>query len=251
VNEQEAADLFSKQLDRLLAGEPITADLADDEALRGRLSLADDLSGVGFQASSSAQAAFQNQLETWFGPANAWTTPKPSYRRWNTMPAKILALIVSVLVTITIGAVALVISVLVVIRSFIPGMAPGTPTPTLTATPPLTATSTPISSTTSTPLPSLTSTAVPTGTLTATPMLSPTMPGEVDTIDAITVVITIEIEIDDLVPGLVPGDDGDHDDGGGGGGNCPGCGDDYSDHNRGHGNDPDHHDEDNPGRGGH
>jgi hypothetical protein len=62
-------------------------------------------------------------------------------------------------------------------------------------------------------------------------------------IDVITVAITIEIEIGDLIPGLMPGDDGDHDDEGNGRG-----GDDYHDHNRGHGNDPDHHDEDNPGR---
>jgi hypothetical protein len=51
------------------------------------------------------------------------------------------------------------------------------------------------------------------------------------------VIVTIEIEIGDLIPGLPPlDDDGDHDD------------EDSGDHNRGHGNDPDHDDEDNPGR---
>jgi hypothetical protein len=49
--------------------------------------------------------------------------------------------------------------------------------------------------------------------------------------------ITIDIRLDDLVPGLPPaGDDEDDGDGKRNG-----------DHNRGHGNDSDHHDEDNPG----
>jgi hypothetical protein len=69
------------------------------------------------------------------------------------------------------------------------------------------------------------------------------MASTVDMIDAITVVITIEIEIDDLIPGLMPGEDGDYENEDNGHG-----GDDYHDHNRGHDNDPDHHDEDNPGR---
>ena len=57
----------------------------------------------------------------------------------------------------------------------------------------------------------------------------------------------IAIDLDGiLVPGYRGGDSDDDDDdyGGGGGGH-------HGDHDRGHGNDSDHHDEDNPGRSGH
>ena len=246
MNEQGIADIFSEQVDQLLRGEspaPLAPDVeassgeeasSDEEGLGELLTLANDLSGIGFQASPTAQAAFQNRLENWFGPTSGQIPSQPKYRRWEPMPGKLLALIVAILVTITIGAITVVISILILIRGTIPGVPPGTPTPPLTSTPPGTAV---------TSIPSLTSTPVSTQTVTATPVASPTIASTIDTIDVITVVITIEIEVDGLIPGLAPGD--------GGGGDCAGCDDDYHDHNRGHGNDPDHHDEDNPGRSRH
>ena len=240
MNEQQSADLFSQQLDRLLQGQTPTPPPPGDEGFQELLSLADELSQVSFQAGPIAQAAFQSQLESWFGPGSGPTIPGPKYGRWNTMAGKLIALIVSILVAVAIGALTLVIAILVVIRAVIPGVTPGTPTPTLTGTPPATATTTPVSSLTSTPVAS--------GTVTSTLMPSPTIVSTIDTIDTITVVVTIEIDIDDLVPGQLPHDGGDHDD------DDDDDDDDhngYQDHNRGHGNDPDHHDEDNPGRGHH
>jgi len=227
VNEQQSADFFSEQVGRLLRGEPTLPAPAGDEGLQDILGLANELAEVRFQASPGAQAAFQQQLEGWFGPKHTGGAPRPKHGRWNTMSGKLLALIISILVTVSTGAIAVVITILVVIRGFMPGGPTVTPTPTLSSTPPVTQTATPV--------PSLTATVVPTQTVTGTLVASPTVASTVDTIEAITVVVTIEIGIDELVPGLLPGDHGDHDD------------DDHDDHDRGHGNDPDHHDEDNPG----
>jgi len=236
VNEQQSADLFSQQLDRLVHGEPPTPPSPGDEGFQELLSLAGELSQVRFQASPIAQAAFQSQLESWFGPGSGPTISGPKYGRWNTMPGKLIALIVSILIAVTIGALTLVIAIMVVIRAVIPGATHGTPTPTLTGTPPATATTTPVSSLTSTPVAS--------GTVTSTVVASPTIVSTIDTIDTITVVVTIEVDVDDLVPGQMPHDRDDQDD-------DDDDHDGYHDHNRGHGNDPDHHDEDNPGRGHH
>lgn len=238
MNEQGLADRFSQQVDHLLGGEPPTVS-PGDEGLRELLSLAEELARVGFQASPAAQAAFQGQLERWSGPTNGPRTPVTKFGRRNIMSGKLLAVIISILVTVTSGAIAVVVAILVVIRGGIPAVPASTPTPTLTDTPSIT--------TTVSPSPSVTSTMVPTETVTATVVPSPTITGTVDTIDTITVVVTIEIDIGDLVPGLPPGDGGDDDDDGDGDHHD----DDYHDHNRGHGNDPDHHDEDNPGRGHH
>jgi len=248
VNEQERADRFSEQVDRLLHGESPSLASDGSEGLDELLSLADELSQVGFRASAGAQAAFESQLDSWFGPGGGQTSAGTGSGRRDIMPGKFIALIVSVLVAVTTGAVALVVTVLVVIRMVIPGTPTETPTPTLTDTPAVTETATVDSELTSTPVLSPTSSVVPTETPTATVAPSATMPGAIDTIDAITVVITIEIEIDDLVPGMPSHGGGDHDDDDDGGRGHDG--DDYHDHDRGHGNDPDHHDDDNPGRGG-
>lgn len=235
MNQQYIADLFSEQVDRALRGEPPTSSLFGDKGLQEMLGLANELAGVRFQASPKAQAAFQNQLGGWFGPTHTGGAPRPKHGRWNTMMSgKLLALIISILITITTGLVSIVIVILVVIRGFIPGLPTQTPTPAYTATPPVTETAT--------PLPSTTSTLLPTETLTATPVASPTIASTIDTIEAITVVVTIEIDVRDILPGLPPGDGGHHDD------DDDDDDDGHHDHDRGHGNDPDHDDDDNPGR---
>ncbi len=242
ANGQQSADLFSEQVDRLLRGEsptpPSSVDDASsvDEGVDELLSLADELSQVSFRASPAAQATFQNQLDSWFGPTSGPRTSGPRSGRRDTMSGKLIALTVSILVTVTTGAVALVITILVVIRMVIPGPLTETPTPTPTDT--LPATTEAIDS-------EPTSTPVPSDTVMATEVPSATIPSTIDTIDAITVVITIEIEIDDLVPGMPSYGGGDHDDDD----DDHDHDDDYHDDNRGHGNDPDHHDEDNPGHG--
>jgi hypothetical protein len=66
MNEQELADLFSEQLDRMLLGEEVTVP-AEAAELNELLSLGQQFSQVQFTAGSAATAAFQGQLTTWFG----------------------------------------------------------------------------------------------------------------------------------------------------------------------------------------
>jgi hypothetical protein len=232
MNEQQLADLFSQQVDPLLRGEPSNLPSPGNEGLQELISLADELSRVQFQASPTAQAAFQSQLENWFGPTSGWKNSGLKYGRWNTMSVKLLTVIVSILVTVTTGAIAVLVAVMVVIRGVIPGA------------PPVRATATPVPSLTSTPVPSATWTLVPTQTVTSTAVPSRTVAATMDTMDTITVVVTIEIDLEGRFPDLTRGDGDPHDND-----DDDRDGDGSSDHNRGHGNDPDHHDEDNPGRG--
>jgi hypothetical protein len=217
VNEQEAADFFSEQVDRLLGGETAPVPSGDAE-LQGLLTLAKELSHARFQPSPAGQAAFQSQLGTWFGGRPEGTSLGPRNRRWNTMSGKLFALILSIVITVVTAVATLVVAIVVVVSGVFSG-SPRTPTSIPAATP---------ASPTITATSSLTSTVVPTGTV--SPSVTP-LPGNIDTIEAITVVVTVDIQLDDLIPGLPPSGD---DDG-------------FHDHNRGHGNDPDHHDEDNPG----
>jgi hypothetical protein len=224
MNEQEAADLFSEQVDCLLRGETPPVPSGDDE-LQGLLTLAKELSHARFQPSPAGQAAFQSQLGDWFGATPEGTSSGPKTGRWNMMSGKLFALILSIFITVVTAVATVVIAIVVVVHGVFSGT-PRTPTPipdTLPPSPTVVATS------------SLTSTVVPTGTL--TPTITP-LPGSIDTIETITVVVTVDIRGDDLIPGQPPGGDGGHHDG---------HDEDSGDHNRGHGNDPDHHDEDNPG----
>jgi hypothetical protein len=230
VNEQQLADLFSKQVDRLLGGESV-ARPADHEGLHELLSLAQDLSQVQFQASPAGQVAFQGQLDAWFGPATAPTTPRLKHGRWDMLSGKLIVLIISIAVTLVTTLATIIVAVVVIVRGVISGPPPQTPVPALTATPIVTT------------QPALTAPVAPTDMLTPTVTVSPTLPSTIDTIEGITVVVTVELEVGDLVPGLPPGDEGDDDEHG----DNPCCGD----HDRGHGNDPDHHDEDNPGNSHH
>lgn len=239
MNEQEVADFFSEQVDRMLGGQ-MPGILPEEGTLQELLTLAEQLAQVEFQASPAGQAAFQNRLATWFSPTQGRATSEPKSRRWDKMSGKLFALIVSILVTIVTTVATIVIAIVVVVRGVLPGVTPATPIQSPPLIPSVTAPVSPTSpSATETPSvtisPSLTPTVVPTGVSTPTLTPPPTLPGTADAVETITVIVTIEIEVDDLIPGLPPLDD-DHDDGGSG------------DHNRGHGNDPDHHDEDNPGR---
>jgi hypothetical protein len=64
MNEQQLADLFTEQIDRMLRGESPPA--APVKELQELTPLAQHLSQVSFQASPVAQAAFQGQLTSWF-----------------------------------------------------------------------------------------------------------------------------------------------------------------------------------------
>ncbi len=68
MNEQQLADLFSEQIERMLAGKTVEAPAAELSEL---LNLGQQLHQVRFQAGPTAQAAFQAQLAGWFGPTGA------------------------------------------------------------------------------------------------------------------------------------------------------------------------------------
>jgi hypothetical protein len=227
VNEQQLADLFSKQVDGLLRGDSLSHSGAP-ERVQELLSLARDLSQAQFRASSAAQAAFHGQLDEWFGPTTGPMAPRPKLGGWDMLSGKVIALFISIAVALVTTLATIIVAIVVIVKGVISGPPPQTPMPALTVTPFVTVE------------PALTATVVPTGIVTPTVTVSPTLPSTIDTIEAITVVVTVELEVDGLVPGLPPGDDDSQGDD-----RC--CGD----HNPGHGNDPDHHDEDNPGHGHH
>ncbi len=155
MEEQQLADLFSEQVDRMLDGES-TAIPPNAEDLQELLDIVgQSTSQTEFQAGSAAQETFQSQLADWFGLANGGS------------PMTILGLskiwfisIVVVIITVITGAglitvIATSISVFSASSSL-----PPTPTPTFTPT--------------STPTPTLTPT--PTPTLTPTPTPEPDTP---------------------------------------------------------------------------
>jgi hypothetical protein len=74
MNEQKVADLFSEQLDRLLAGEAVV-DIPGVADLPGLMTLGQQLSEVSFEPTPAAQAAFQNQVTTWFGLSGSDLVP--------------------------------------------------------------------------------------------------------------------------------------------------------------------------------
>lgn len=66
MNEQQVADIFSEQIDRLLQGQEIALP-ANAGELRQLLGLSRQFAQIGFQPGPAAQAAFQAQLAGWFG----------------------------------------------------------------------------------------------------------------------------------------------------------------------------------------
>ena len=73
MNEQELADLFSEQLDRMFRGE--STYIPDDAGeVQELLNLVGQPSvNTKFQAGAAAQATFQNQMASWFGLFNGGT----------------------------------------------------------------------------------------------------------------------------------------------------------------------------------
>lgn len=65
MNEQQLADLFSEQLDRLLQGQEVTLP-AEAGELHELLGLGQQFAQISFQPSVAAQAAFVAQLIAWF-----------------------------------------------------------------------------------------------------------------------------------------------------------------------------------------
>lgn len=64
MNEQQLADLFAEQIDRLLLGEEVSVP-AEAAELNELLALGQQLGQVQFQANAAAVASFEGQLATW------------------------------------------------------------------------------------------------------------------------------------------------------------------------------------------
>jgi len=234
MNEQQLADLFSEQLDQILAGKTVAAPV---EELSGLLTLGQQLTQVRFQASPAAQAAFQGQVASWFGSAGGAGLGLPK--------GLLMALLMAV--GTGIGLVALVGSLLSgnlltnsggqMPEKSLPVLATPVETSLPIETPPATSIPAPPTNesvTTSSEgdtLPSFSTLGdtVLTGTVSATV----TRTQDIFLVPSVTSTITPTTTMTDNQP------TGEGEDEGG-----PAVKDD---HDRGHGNDPDGVDEDNPG----
>lgn len=235
MTEQERADALAEQLDALLTGTPPTSPPPDELA---------ELLQVAGQLTAAAPAPRPE-----FGPALKESLLKTGLQggpatatAGGSLSHGLLAVIIGGVI-ITLVALGLLAGSMWFNRA--------TPTPNQSPAPAATADdSRPAGDSRPTP-PAAEATIAPQATLTnqaadtlaaPSPAPSPTlildvMPPLTDTVEA----TGQPISLPELIPGQPSsgsGDDADDDGGNGGGG----------DHNRGHGNDPDHHDEDNPGR---
>lgn len=237
MNEQELADRFSTQIDRILGGESALAVAAEDDL--PLLSLGQQLAQLNFQANPTVQAAFQSQLASWFG------TPGGSLSTTGLTFTKILLL--------SIGAMAMIgagLGLVVLIGYTWTGAlfnftnedqppAPAVTQPAPSNSPvipsPIPATQTPLPATPTPTQPPATSSlkdVLPA----ATNSIGDTLPGSPLSTPTGTALPATSTPIS------TPAGNGDDQ------------GDDTSadapqdDHDRGHGNDPDRYDEDNPGQ---
>ncbi|UCD29305.1 MAG: hypothetical protein JSV03_02155 [Planctomycetota bacterium] len=251
MNEQQLADLFSEQIDRMVGGETFAP--APVEDLSDLFNLGQELSRVRFQARPAAQAAFQSQLADWFVPTGGGL-PTPTVLG---IPKSLFltASIVAVAMGATLGLFALLSSILA-----------GTVLNQRDHSPPIQeATALPVI-TTSEPIEPEPYEAPASATPTATDPAASTAPVEVappatsalgDTVPAKPSSLRDTIFIPTATPEPIP-TDGDHDDEivGGDAGAPSGPGSEgettpgQDDHDRGHGNDPDGYDDDNPGNSG-
>jgi uncharacterized membrane protein YgcG len=178
MNEQELADLFSEQLDRLLEGEPVSLPPAAQDVQELLDIFGPPVSNTQFQPSAAAQAAFQSQVASWAGLAS------------EGIPMTILGLskvwFISIIVTVLVVTTGLGLVAVVTTGLFIFGSSavPATPTPVTIGTPvaggtPV-VTGTVVSSATvvatSSPTASITVTTSPTASVTAVPSGTPGTP---------------------------------------------------------------------------
>ncbi len=234
MNEQELADLFSTQIDRILGGESAPAVAAEGDL--PLLSLGQQLAQLNFQASPTAQAAFQNQLASWSG------TPGGSLSTTGFTFTKILLLSVGAMAVIGAGLGLVVLISYIWTGAFskpttedqpaVPAVTQPAPSHNPVVPSPVPATSTPVPAT-------------PTATQPpATSSLKDVLPAATNSVgDALprppsTVTPAVMVLPANGTPAPSPSSNGDNQESG-----TP-----QGDHDRGHGNDPDRYDEDNPGQ---
>lgn len=224
MNEEELADLLAQHLDTLLEGGDLPETLPPEVA--DLLAVAQNFSETAPRPHPEFGPALKESL---LGPTVSTNGPTPS--TGSAFGGPIIAVVV---VGLLAGAAILAVLTSIVIFSLGGSNATTTPAPLQTQTAPTQPAAAPLT-------PTLTIEPTATGQPTSTS----TMPAVTSTpvVDVLPV-ITVTIEITIAPPALVPGPGGsDGGSGNSGGGNS-------GDHDRGHGNDSDHHDEDNPGKSG-
>ena len=230
MNEDQLADILAEQLDALLAGQPLPAELPSE--ISELWPISQDLVGATPQPRPEFGPALkQRLLESNLGPNGGGGSTGPGAGGY--LPFIGLA-----------GLLVFIVS-LAILGALWAGLFP------LNLfqqnSPPLPAPSTQTIQTEATDLPAPPSPTLhpPTATGTAAdslPTIAPTPTAVLDILPPITGTVESTEEIilpPDLVPGQSSSSDSDHGDKGGSGSS--------GDHNHGHGNDADHHDEDNPG----
>lgn len=166
MNEQQLADLFSEQLDRLLEDEPTSFPSEAGDLPELLEIIRQPTTQTHFQASTAAQAAFQSQLAGWFGlAANGGTavTILGLSKVW------FITIVIAIITVVAGTGIIAVIATSIFIFTGRPVAHVPARTPTAQGT--LTVTASPVASTTVTPpgMPTVIPTAVITGTPTVTP----------------------------------------------------------------------------------
>lgn len=256
MNEEELADSLSKHLEALLAGESL--DEIPPEEVAQLLALAEGLEALAPQPRPAFGATLKESLLKLPPGGNGSAPAAGGFFPWG--PIVLLVAVLGTVMTLLLVAGGIAWQTLRADNSVSPS--PAVPVETATSQlqlVPVTATASPLPTATAIP----TSTQAPEPSPTYTPVpVSPTFTPVVDVLPAITTTVETAQELP-LPPGLVPGSEssGSSDNGGGsssgsggsggnsGGGGSSGGGDndDGGDGNKGHGNDADGHDEDNPG----
>jgi len=238
VNEQQVADLFSEQIDRLLGGEAV-AEVPGIDDWPELVTIGEQLSQVGFQPTPVAQAAFDSQLATWFGPGASAAFLGMSKSTLLGLGAAIMA----------IGAgIGLVLFVLPGIFSSDPaGELPASTTVESPAPPALSTvdTSEAPRNPTRPSSPSSVGDSLPDTDFSQRDTLPPATPQRGDTLPTVTPTSTPTATATSTSPTEPAADYHNDEPGSGDTGDGPAQGD-HDD--RGHGNDPDRYDEDNPGK---
>lgn len=232
MNEQELADLFSAQIDRILGGESAVAVATNGDL--SLLSLGQQLAQLNFQASPAAQVAFQSQLVSWFGKTGGSSlTTDFGFSKILLMSVGAIAMIGAGL-----GLVVLISSTwtgalfdpstddqpVPAVTQPAPPSSPKVTHPALAPQPPAPATPTPTR---------------PPATSSLRDVLPPAVTASVG--DTLPRPPSSSTPAETVLPTTAtPGSNFSGDDNSGS--------NDTGDHDRGHGNDPDQYDEDNPGQ---
>jgi uncharacterized membrane protein YgcG len=184
MNEQQLADLFSEQVDRLLQGEAPGFPTEAGEIPELLNLIGQPISNIQFQPSPTAQAAFRSQLAGWFGAANGGSamTILGLSKVWF-----ITILISIVTVIVGTGIIAVVVTSVFVVTA----ARPVSVSPTVPAAGTGTVAATAVASTTATVTATVVATTTPVVTATAVATTTPIVTVTVVTTPTVTATTTI------------------------------------------------------------